>query len=81
MERRYGVGLCKYIYIYVLLKIMLEKRKKSEYDIIQILFKCCESKMYLILLIPNYKCTYNQIDLIKNKLELFITNWSYSYNK
>ena len=37
--------------------------------------------MYLILLLPNHKQTYDQIDLIeKNKLQLFIANWSYSYD-
>ena len=44
---------------------MLEKKgDESEYDIIQIIFKCCGSRMYLIVLLPNYKCTYDQIDLI-----------------
>ena len=37
--------------------------------------------MYLIVLLPNMKHTYDQIDLIENKLELFIANWSYSYDK
>ena len=33
---------------------MLEKKGNNlEYDIIQIIFKCCESDMYLILLLPN----------------------------
>ena len=55
---------------------MLEKKgNKLEYDIIHIIFKCYESNMYLIVLLPNYKCTYDQIDLIQNKLELFIANW------
>ena len=54
------------INIYVVLKIILEKKgNKSEYDIIQIIFKCCESEMYLIVLLPNYKRTYDHIDLIK----------------
>ena len=44
---------------------MLKKGDKSEYDIIQIIFKCCESEMYFILLLPNYKRTYGQIDLIE----------------
>ena len=44
---------------------MLKKRNKLEYDIIQIIFKCCESNMYLIVLLPNIKSTYNQIDLIE----------------
>ena len=46
---------------------------------IQIIFKCCESEIYLIVLLPNYKRMYDQIDQIENKLELFIANWSYSY--
>ena len=36
--------------------------------------------MYLIVLLPNYERTYDQIDLIGKKLELFIANWSYSYD-
>ena len=28
--------------------------------------------MYLTVLLPNLKCTYDLINLIKNKLELFI---------
>ena len=51
--------------IYVVLKITQKKEIKSEYDIIQIIIKCCESDMYLIVQFPNYKCTYDQIDLIK----------------
>ena len=35
--------------------------------------------MYLIVLLPNYKRTYDHIDLIRGKSELFIENWSYSY--
>ena len=60
---------------------MLKKRNKLEYDIIQIIFKCCESNMYLIVLLPNHKLTYNYMDMIKNKLQHSIANWSYSYNK
>ena len=37
--------------------------------------------MYVIVLLPNIKRTYDQVDMIKNKLELFIANWSYSYDK
>ena len=37
--------------------------------------------MYRIVLLPNIKRTYDQINLIKNKLEVFIANWSYSYDK
>ena len=44
---------------------MIKKGNKSEYDIIQIIFKCCKSEMYLIVLLPNYKCTYDQINLIE----------------
>ena len=36
----------------------------SKYDIIQIIFKCCVSQMYLIVMLPNIKHTYIQIDLI-----------------
>ena len=43
----------------------MQKKIKSKYDIIQIIFKCCESEMYLIVLLPNYKHTYEQIDLIE----------------
>ena len=45
---------------------MLERKgNNSEYDIIQIIFKCYKSDMYLIVLLTNYKRTYDQIDLIK----------------
>ena len=44
---------------------MPEKGNKSEYNIIKIIFKCCESDIYIIVLLPNYKRTYNQIDLIE----------------
>ena len=37
--------------------------------------------MYIIVLSPNLKLVYIQIDMIKNKLEIIITNWSYPYNK
>ena len=46
---------------------MLKNKKKPEYDIIQIIFKCCESEMYLIVQLTNYKRTYDQIDLIKKQ--------------
>ena len=45
----------------------MPKKKKgnmSKYDIIQIIFKFCVSQMYLIVLLPNIKRMYNQIDLI-----------------
>ena len=45
---------------------MLKKKEiKSKYDIIQIIFECRESEMYLIALLPNYKRTYDQIDPIE----------------
>ena len=44
---------------------MQKKGNKMEYDIMQIIFKCCESNMYLIVLLPNIKRTYNQIYLIE----------------
>ena len=44
---------------------MQKKGIKSEYDIIQIIFKCHESEMYLIVLLPNYKRRYDQIDMIE----------------
>ena len=53
------------INIYVVLIIMLKKGNKLEYDIIQIMFKFCESEMYLIVLLPKYKRTYDQINLIE----------------
>ena len=36
--------------------------------------------MYLIVLLHNYKRTCDQIDQIEKELELFIANWSYSYD-
>ena len=44
---------------------MLKKEIIPKYDIIQIIFKCCELEAYLIVLLPNYKRTYDQIDLIE----------------
>ena len=37
--------------------------------------------MYRIVLLPKYKGTHDQIDQIENKLELFIANFSYSYDQ
>ena len=37
--------------------------------------------MYFTVMLPNIKRLYDQIDLIKNKLELLIKNWSYYYEK
>ena len=36
---------------------------------------------FRIVLISNYKRTYGQSDQIENKFDLFIDNWSYSYDK
>ena len=41
------------------------KNFKSKYDVKQIIFKFCESEMYIIVLLPHYKRTYNNIDLIE----------------
>ena len=47
------------------MEIMIKILNKSKYTIIYIMFKCCVSQMYLIVLVPNIKCTYYQIDLIE----------------
>ena len=44
---------------------MLKNGNLSKYDIRQIIFKCCVSQMYLIVLLPNIKCMYDQINLIE----------------
>ena len=45
---------------------MLQRKENiSKYDIIQITFKFCVSQMYLIVLLPNKKHTYNHINIIK----------------
>ena len=44
---------------------MLKKGNLSKYDIIQIIFKCCVSKFYLIVMLPTTKRTYDQINLIE----------------
>ena len=41
------------------------KKIKLEYNIIQIISKCCKPDMYRIVQLPNYKCTYDQINLIE----------------
>ena len=45
-------------------RILEKKVNMSKYDIIQIIFKFRVSKMYLIVLLPNIKRTYDQINLI-----------------
>ena len=37
--------------------------------------------IYGFVLINNYKRTYDQSNQIENKFELFIDNWSYSYEE
>ena len=64
IEQCYGLGLCKYYHI-CCIDNNAKKGNNSEYDIIQKIFKWCESEMYLIVMLLNYKHTYNQIDLIK----------------
>ena len=36
----------------------------SKHDIILIIFKCCVSKFYIIVLLPNLKLTYDNIGQI-----------------
>ena len=49
----------------VVMEIMLKKENIPKYDIIQIIFKCCVSQIYLIVLLLNIKITYDQIYMIK----------------
>ena len=44
---------------------MLGKKNMSKYDIILIIFKCRVSQMYPIVLLPNLKRAYDQIDQIR----------------
>ena len=44
---------------------MLKKGNILKYDIRQIIFKCCVSQMYFVVLLPNIKRMYNQINLIE----------------
>ena len=45
---------------------MLEKKgNMSKYDIIQRIFKCCVSQIYIIVLLSNMKRTHNHIGLIE----------------
>ena len=41
-----------------------KKRNMSIYDMIQRIFKCCVSQMYVIVLLPNLKRMYKKIDKI-----------------
>ena len=47
------------------MEIMLKKENMSKCDIIQIIFKCCVSQMYLIIMLHNIKLTYDQIDTVE----------------
>ena len=47
------------------MEIMQKKGNMLKYDIRQIIFKCYVSHMYIILLLPNIKCMYDQIDQIE----------------
>ena len=58
---------------------MLKKGNLSTYTIKLILLKCCVSQMYLIVLLPRIKDTYDKIDHIEKltrahyrKLVLFL---------
>ena len=64
-ERCYVLGWCKYYNICCIDNNAPKKENNLEYDIIQKMFKWCESEMYLIVMLPNYKHTYDQIDLIE----------------
>ena len=64
-EQFYGLGLCKYYHICCIDNNAQKKGNNLEYDVIQKIFKLCESEMYLIVLLPNYKRTDDQIDLIE----------------
>ena len=65
MVQRYNIGLFKYEHICCIGDNARKKGNKSEYDIIQIIFKCCVSQMYLMVLLPNIKLMYDQIDQIE----------------
>ena len=45
--------------------MLYKKEIKSKYDVKLIILKCRESDMYLIVLLPNYKRMYNQINLVE----------------
>ena len=48
------------------MEIILEKKgNMMKYDKIQIIFKSCVSQMYLMVLLPNIKRTYDQINMIE----------------
>ena len=47
------------------MEIMFEKGYMPKYDIIRIIFNFCVLKMYLIVMLPRIKRTYDHIDLIE----------------
>ena len=61
--------------------MLRKKGNMSKLDIRQIIFKCRVSHMYLIALQPNINTRTIRSIISKNKLELFIAKWSYSYDK
>ena len=48
----------------LLLYISRKKKNMSKHNIILIIFKCCVSKITLIVMLPNLKFTYDMIDHI-----------------
>ena len=64
MVQRYGVGLLKYYHI-CCNGNNEKKGNTSKYDIIKIIIKCCVSQIYLILMLPNIKRMYDQINQIE----------------
>ena len=65
MIQQYGVGLLKYYHICCNGNNAKKKGNIFKYDIIQIIFKYCVSQIYLIVLLPNIKRMYDQINLIE----------------
>ena len=61
----YGLGWCKYCIVCFIDDNAKKKGDNPEYDIIQRILQWCESDMYIIVLLPNYKHTYDQIDQIE----------------
>ena len=67
-EQCYGLGLCTYYSICCIDNNAQKQENNSECDIIQIIFKWCESEMYLIVLLPNHEHTYDHIDHIEKEI-------------
>ena len=64
MVQQYDVGLFKYEHIFCNGN-NAKKGNTSKYNIIQIIFKFCVPQMYFIVLLPNIKRMYDQIDMIE----------------